>query len=67
MTMGWRVEVMEMKSTPSGLQPTGTWRPLGQGWKTLHTREEAQALAACFRPPTRVVETGSPGVPSGAV
>ena len=59
--MTWRVEVMEMKPTPAGLRATGVWQPLGEGWKKLNTREEAEALAACFRPPTRVIEIGSPG------
>ena len=58
--MSWRVEVMEMQPTPGGLRPTGQWRPLGEGWKKLDTREEAEALAACCRPPTCVVEIGSP-------
>ena len=47
--MDWRVEVTEMKPAPLGLQPTGAWRPPGEGWKTLNTREVAEALAVCFR------------------
>ena len=57
--MDWRVEVMEMKPTPAGLQATGEWRRLEDGWKKLESREEAEALAACFRSPTRVVDEGS--------
>ena len=55
----WHVEVMEMKPTPAGLRATGRWRRLGEGWKKLESKEEAETLAACFAPPTRVVEAGS--------
>ena len=67
--MGWRDHGLArrshgMKPTPRDSSPRergGRWA----GMENTHSREEAEALAACFRPPTRVVETGSPGVHRG--